>query len=78
MFNSMNGELARSRQDELIATAQYQALVREALSARASGPRHVFAVALLAAADRLEPVTASLGREAASVRPELPCALSPC
>ncbi|MDQ1722001.1 MAG: hypothetical protein QOI26_1735 [Pseudonocardiales bacterium] len=78
MFNSLNGELARHLQADLIAKAQYEGLVREALSVRNSWPRHVVAVALLAAAHRMEPVGISFGREAASVRPELPCAISPC
>ena len=78
MFNSMNGELGRLKQADLIAEAQYQGLVSEALGARASRPRHLLAVALLAAARWMEPIGARVGREAVSVRPELPCTISPC
>jgi hypothetical protein len=78
MFNSMNGELGHLKQVDLIAEAQYQGLVREALGASANRPRYLLAVALHAAAHRLEPIGARTGREAVSVRPELPCTLSPC
>jgi histone H3/H4 len=56
MFSYLTGELVRPRQDDLLATAQYQRLVREAGAGRPHRVRH----------------------EAASVAPELPCALSPC
>ena len=78
MFSSTNGELVRPLQADLIAKAQYQALVREARGVRTSRPRHLVAVVLLALARRLEPVGARIGREPASLRPELSCAVSPC
>jgi hypothetical protein len=78
MFNSMNGELGRLKQADLIAAARYQGLVGEALVARASRPRRLFAAALHAAAHQMERIGTRAGREAVSVRPELPCTLSPC
>jgi hypothetical protein len=78
MFNSLNGELVRPIQADRIAEAQYQGLVREARSGRPSRFRHLLSVTLLAAAHRIEPVRISLNHEAPSVRPELPCAISPC
>jgi hypothetical protein len=78
MFSNDNGDLARLRQVDLIAEAQYQSLVNEAISARTSQPRHLVAAVLRAVADRMEPLRISLVQEPASVRPELPCAVSPC
>lgn len=78
MFNSVLGELARPRQADLIAQAQYYSLVREARNGRTSPLRHLLSVTLLTAAHRIEPVRVSLHHEVASVRPELPCAISPC
>jgi hypothetical protein len=78
MFNSMNGELGRLKQADLIAEGRYQGLVSEALGVRGNRPRHLMAVALRAAARRLEPLGTRVGQEVASIRPELPCAISPC
>jgi hypothetical protein len=78
MFTSMNGELGRLKQADLIADGKYQGLVGEALGARAHRPRQLMAVALRAAARRMEPLGTWVGREAVSVRSDLPCMISPC
>jgi hypothetical protein len=78
MFSYMTGELARPRQDDLLATAQYQRLVREARASRSHRARHAAAAMFVAIARRLEPIRRNLEHEAASVAPELPCAMSPC
>ncbi|MDQ1741996.1 MAG: hypothetical protein QOE23_335 [Pseudonocardiales bacterium] len=78
MFNSMPGDLGRSRQADLIARAQHQRLVREARGGRRRPARHLLAMALQVAADRMEPIGARVGRETGSVHADLPCAVSPC
>jgi hypothetical protein len=78
MFSNMTGELARPRQSDLLATAQYQRLVREARNGRPSWVRHAAATMLVALARRLEPIRRNFEHEPASVAPELPCAISPC
>jgi hypothetical protein len=78
MFSDMTGELARTRQSDRLATAQYQRLVHEARAGRPSWVRHAMASTLVGLARRLEPIRRSFEHENASVAPELPCALSPC
>jgi hypothetical protein len=78
MFSDMTGELARTRQSDRLATAQYQRLVHEARAERPSSVRHAAATMFVALARRLEPIRRSFEHESASVAPELPCAISPC
>jgi hypothetical protein len=80
MFSNMTGELARVRQSELLAAAQYQRLVQEARIDRTGQFRHVLAALLVAAARQLEPVRRNLNLEPESIRlaPKLPCAIEPC
>lgn len=80
MFSNMTGELARVRQSDLLATAQYQRLVRVARADRTGWIRHDLAAVLVAAARRLEPVrrNLTLEPESAGLRPQLPCAIEPC
>jgi histone H3/H4 len=78
MFSYLTGELVRPRQDDLLATARYQRLVREAGAGRPHRVRHAAATLFAATARRLEPIRRNLEHEAASVAPELPCAISPC
>ena len=80
MYSNMTGELARLRQSNLLATAQYQRLVREARTGRTNQFRHSLAAVLVAAARQLEPVRRNLALEPESIRmaPKLPCAVEPC
>lgn len=78
MYSNLTGELARQRQSDRLATAQYQRLVAEARDGRPSWIRHATAAMLVAVASRLEPIRRNLGHEVASVAPELPCSVSPC
>lgn len=78
MYSYLTGELARHRQSDLLATAQYQRLVAEARDGRPSWIRHAAAATLVAIAGRLEPIRRTFEHEAASVAPELPCTVSPC
>ncbi|HST48049.1 hypothetical protein [Jatrophihabitans sp.] len=76
MLYNGNGELARLRHADLIREAQHHNLVRDARSVRTPRPRHLLAVALHAAAHRIEPRRARFAAET-GIRPE-PCAISPC
>ncbi len=78
MYSNLTGELARYRQSDRLATAQYQRLVAEARDGRPSWIRHTAAAMFIAVAERLEPIRRNLGHEVASVAPELPCSVSPC
>ncbi|MFL6162874.1 MAG: hypothetical protein ACJ74U_11685 [Jatrophihabitantaceae bacterium] len=78
MSSYLTGELVRPRQDDLLATAQYQRLVAEARSGRPHRARHAMATMFVAVGRRLEPIRRGLEHETASVAPELPCAFSPC
>jgi hypothetical protein len=80
MFSNMTGELARVRQADLLATAQYQRLVREVRVGRTGQFRHTLAALLVTAARQLEPVRRNLNLEPESIRvaPKLPCAVEPC
>lgn len=78
MFSSMTGELARPRQDDLLAAAQYQRLVREVRDGRPNPARLAAAALLVGAARWLVPAPRDRQHEVASVIPELPCAVSAC
>jgi len=62
MYSNMTGDVARVRQSELLATAQHQRLIQAARAGRSVRParpgriRHRLATALVATADRLEPM----------------------